>query len=234
MSKEFKRYLPIWMILLIVTNIVVWVIDLDRSNGFYVSYIIVNIALLIQLGISHYALSKKRALCAPIMAKSIVVVIVLVLLNIYILYSAYIDPVLGVLFPELPLFGFLLKKVDIPKAIMVADVVLLAINYIVVILLGQHGDRMETRDQHAIEKTAVMRKLTSKAKMLAETRKDPQLQKIYEGLKYSKNVSTEEGYACAAKIDELLSDIENENRNTIIRDEEYKIINDLIARLSNL
>ena len=232
MNKEFNRYLPIWCILTVVPNVILWVIDLDRSNGFYAAYFAANIALLIQLGISYYALAGRKVTAANIMMESIIGLMVLIIVNIYIVYSAYIDPVLGNLIPEIRVLGFLLRKADTVKLLVVVDIIILAVNYITVILLGQHSDRIEERDRHVIEKTAVMRQLVAKAKTVAETRNDAQLKKIYEELRYSKNISSETGLACANRIDELLTRIETADKNLILTDEIDEVLA-LIRKLNN-
>ena len=232
MSKEFKGYFPIWCLIVALLNIILWIIDLERSNGFYISYIITNIALVVQLCISYFALSKKRVLSSPMMYRSIGAVIITAALNIYILYSAYIDPVLGVLLPDLPLFGFLLRKADIPKVIIIVDAVILILNYILVILFAQHGEMLTARDQHVVEKTEIMRKLVAKAKTLAEVNDTPELRKIYEEIKYSKNISSIEKEEYAVRIDALLTDLEN-NVNSESYEEAIKEILILIKRINN-
>lgn len=83
MSKGFKSYFPVWMILMALSNVIAWVIPVDHDKTFFVAYGFAMGAMVIQLVISFAVMSSdEKALKYPVVLFSICGVFLVALVSV--------------------------------------------------------------------------------------------------------------------------------------------------------
>ncbi len=166
MSVGFKKYLPVWAILLALINATAWIMPLIRSKAFWTVYWIINACWFIQLLIAYFAFKEKKEVSSPIIFTSFTGLIVLFIVDAVGLYYFWEPWVLA-------LISFIIA----------------VINYILIVLFEQNQNKALVRDEHVKEATETMNSFTKEVKALYDTTNNEDIYKLYEVLKYSDKAS---------------------------------------------
>ena len=162
MSKGFKKYFPVWLILFAGINATAWIMPLIRSKAFWTVFGIVNAAWLIQLLLAFFIFNEKKEISTPAFIPSFISLIVLFTVDAFGLYY----------FWE-------------PWVLALVSMIILAVTYLFMTIVVQNTANAVDRDENVKAKTATMNELIKEVKVLYNNTNNQDIYRLYEALKYS-------------------------------------------------
>ncbi|MBR0420785.1 MAG: hypothetical protein IJI66_16610 [Erysipelotrichaceae bacterium] len=209
MSKGFKKYLPVWLILFLLIHITAWVMPLIRSKAFWSAYGVVTISWLAQLLISYFAFKQRKEISTPIFIYSFVALFILFAMDgigLYFFWEVWI--------------------------LVVASCVFLGINWIVLTTIGQNMSKAVERDEHVNQKVDAMRELAANVKTLYDNTNNKEIYRLYEALRYSDKASNEKTFEIEEQIENAIASLEETTGKDILSEKVDEIIR-LINKRNN-
>ena len=197
MSKGFKRYIPIWLVLFVTTIVLAEILPVEKSELFTTVYFFIVIAYIIELFIASRALNnKQKEVGQPIFIYSVLGVVMVFAAN-----------------------WWLIAKQHYHKTwfYIMVNIIVLALHYVFLLLVDASLKQNVERDKHVNEKTDTMLSLTKQVKALYDTTNNKDIYRLYEALKYANKSSR----ADTRKIDEQIK----EKIGSISFDDEKEIQN---------
>ena len=162
MSKGFKRYLPVWLILFAGINATAWIMPLIRSKAFWTVFGIVNAAWLIQLLLAYLIFNEKKEIAGPAFIPSFISLVVLFTVNAFGLYY----------FWE-------------PWVLALVSMIILAVTYLFMTIVIQNTANAVDRDENVKAKIATMNEMIKEVKDLYDNTNNEDVYRLYEALRYS-------------------------------------------------
>lgn len=200
MSKGFSKYFFVWLIFMAGINATAWIMPLIRSEMFWASYGIVNGAFVVQLLLSLFVFNQRKEISIPVFIPSFVSLIVLFIANAVGLYYFWPTWVHGVV-----------------------SLIILALTYLLMLVIGQNSEKMLERDRHVRQKTDLMASIVKQVKSMAQSSGNKDIERLYEELRYTDK---------ASKDPELELKIKDEiNKLSSLKEDQIKESVDQIIRL---
>ncbi len=162
MSKGFKKYFPIWLILFAGINATAWIMPLIRSKAFWTVYGVVNGAWIVQLLLAYLVFKERKEVATPVFLPSFISLIVLFTVNAFGLYY----------FWE-------------PWVLALVSMIILALTYLLMTVLAQNTAKAVERDEHLNDKVDVMRSMIKEVKTLYDNTNNEDVYRLYEALRYT-------------------------------------------------
>ena len=216
MTKGFKRYLPIWCIIVLLFNVFVWVVPFDRNELFYTLYYSAIGAFVIQLLIVFFAYrNKNKTISQTILIYSIVGLLMLFVIDFYIIYNS--------------IKYFVLIK---PWVIIVINIIILGLHYVFLILLEIALGKNEERDKIVKDKTEFISSLINQVNAMYRKTNNKNMYRLYEALKYSNKISNKNTKEIDEQIEQIINKLKEETNQDAINNYIDKALKLLIERES--
>lgn len=212
MSREYKRYLLVWLIAFMATAAVAEILPIEKGEIFQVILTSIIVAFIIQaLAASFYLNNQRKEVSQPTFYLSIVGLFMVFYANYYALKKYYWSDA---------------------WMYVIVNIVVLALHYIVLITANTVLNKNADSTEHFGKKAETMRKLTSSAKTLFENTGNKDFERLYEALRYSPQGSNEKTLEIEKQISEQIDQLDGLNSQEDIKERVDNIIN-LINRRKN-
>lgn len=207
MPKGFKKYLPFWLIALVVVIAIANIVPFEKGELYKTVYYTILISFVAQLAITFFAFKKEREVAYSVFIYSIVGIIMLIVANYYAIAKMWWRR---------------------PWLLALVNIIVLAMHYVFLLLIGTSLEKNIERDESVKDSTNLILSLTEQVNALYKNTKNKDIYRLYETLKHSNKTSNEQTEKVDTEIkhltEKLLKEKSDENIKNIV-DEITKLIN---------
>lgn len=203
MPKGFKNYLPIWLIALVVIMAIANIAPFEKDDLYTIVYYSILISFSAQLVISFLAFKREKEFSYPTFIISIIGVVLLIGANYYAITEV------------------MWRK---PWQLTLLNVIVLALQYVVLLLVGISLNNDIERDKNIKDRTDLMLSLTEQVNVLYKNTKNKDIHRLYEALKYADKTSDDNTAEIDAKIKDNISNLHVSTNDEEIKENVNKII----------